>query len=309
MTTVDTPAMFSTREVPWMTLGKLVNRPQTAAEAMKIAGLGFTVSKRQAGYFDGEGAWRFSEHRVAIVRDDTGEDYEYVSPDYEVFQYSEAFDFMDAIRPLYVAAGPLKSGRQAFLVVEPERPTFTIGGDDKHEMFAILRTSHDRSRAIEVSLMALRGRCMNQLTLSSFGRGAEYRWSIPHTRSAREKLIEAQRVMTQIDKYTTEFQHLAERLMRSRPGENEVRPILAKYVTPWAKKQDEVLDTILHLWHEDTERVGFNDTSWGLINAVSEHFDWGRTRGTPESRFLNAVQGITHTTLNRVTKELLALAS
>lgn len=298
---------FSTREVPWMKLGKLVDTPQTAAEAMQMAGLDFTVSKQPAGYVDADGQWHRSDHRVAIVRDDTGELFEFVSPDYEIFQYAEAFDFMDAIRPHYVAAGSLKGGRQAFLVVEPERPSVTVGGDDRHDIFVVLRTSHDRSRAIEVALMPLRYRCMNQLTLRSFTGNARYRWSIPHTKSAREKLHQAQEAMAQLDEYTTEFQRLAERLMRSRPNEDEARKILKRYVTPWAKGQDEVLDTILHLWHENEEQVGFNDTSWGLVSAVSEYFDWGRSRGTPESRFLNAVQGITHTTLNSVARELLEL--
>lgn len=304
-----TGTAFSTREVPWMKLGRLEQTPKTAAEAMALTKLDFTVSKQPAGYFGADGQWHQSSHRVAIVRDGTGEDYEYVSPDYEIFQFSEAFDFMDTIDPHYVAAGPLKGGRQAFLVVQPGRSHFTVGGDDEHDLYAILRTSHDRSRAIEVTLMALRGRCMNQLTMNTFGRGAKYRWSIPHTRSAHQKLIEAQHVMAQADEYTVEFQHLAERLMRSRPEEDTVRPILAKYVTPWAKKQDEVLDTILHMWHADEDRVGFNDTSWGVVNAVSEYFDWGRSRGTPESRFLNALQGVTHNTVNRVTRELVALAA
>ena len=307
MTTVDT--QFSTREVPWMKLGKLEETPKTAAEAMALAKLDFTVSKQPAGYLGTDGKWHRSDHRVAVVRDDTGDAYEFVSPDYELFQYSEAFDFMDTIDPNIVAAGSLKGGRQAFMVVQPDHSSFTVGGDDSHDLYAILRTSHDRSRAIEVTLMALRHKCMNQLTLRSFSRDAKYRWSIPHTRSAREKLIQAQQVMVQLDAYTTEFQHLAERLMRSRPEEDTVRSILAKHVTPWAKKQDEVLDIILHLWHENEEQVGFNDTSWGVVSAVSEYFDWGRSRGTPESRFLNALQGVTHNTINRVTKELLELTA
>lgn len=300
---------FTTREVPWMKLGKLVDQPQTAAEAMQMANLDFTVSKLDAGFMTADGVWKPVVNRKAIVRDDTGEFFEFVSPEYEVFQYAEAFDFMDTIKPRYVAAGSLKGGRQAFLVVEPDRPSVTVGGDDKHDIFVVLRTSHDRSRAIEVALMPLRYRCMNQLTLRSFTSDAKYRWSISHTKSAREKLHQAQQVMAQLDEYTTEFQRLAERLMRSRPNEDEARKILKQYVTPWAKGQDEVIDTIIHSWRENVETVGFNDTSWGLVSAVSDYYDWGRSRGTPESRFLNAVQGITHTTLNNITRELVQLAA
>jgi len=301
--------VFTTREVPWMKLGKLVEQPQTAAEAMQMANLDFTVSKLDAGFMTADGVWKPVVNRKAIVRDDTKEFFEFVSPEYEIFQYAEAFDFMDTIKPRYVAAGSLKGGRQAFLVVEPDRPSVTVGGDDKHDIFVVLRTSHDRSRAIEVALMPLRYRCMNQLTLRSFTSDAKYRWSISHTKSAREKLHQAQQVMAQLDEYTTEFQRLAERLMRSRPNEDEARKILKQYVTPWAKGQDEVIDTIIHSWRENVETVGFNDTSWGLVSAVSDYYDWGRSRGTPESRFLNAVQGITHTTLNNITRELVQLAA
>lgn len=299
--------VFTTREVPWMKLGKLVEQPQTAAEAMQMANLDFTVSKLDAGFMTADGVWKPVGNRKAIVRDDTKEFFEFVSPEYEIFQYAEAFDFMDTIKPRYVAAGSLKGGRQAFLVVEPDRPSVTVGGDDKHDIFVVLRTSHDRSRAIEVALMPLRYRCMNQLTLRSFTSDAKYRWSISHTKSAREKLHQAQHVMAQLDEYTTEFQRLAERLMRSRPNEDEARKILKQYVTPRAKGQDEVIDIILHSWRDNVETVGFNDTAWGLVSAVSDYFDWGRSRGTPESRFLNAVQGITHTTLNNITRELVQL--
>lgn len=300
---------FTTREVPWMKIGPRVDEAKTAAEAMALAKLDFTVSKLPSGYQAEDGTWHAVDHRVAVRRDDTNEVFEFVSPDYEIFQFGEAFDFMDTISPKFVSAGSLKHGRQAFLVVEPERPEFTVGGDDRHDLYVILRTSHDRSRAIEVSLMALRNRCMNQLTLSTFanGRDVKYRWSITHTPSMRQKLLQAQHIMSQLDAYTTEFQRLAERLMRSRPEEETVRPILAKYIVPNAKKQDEVLDTILHLWHEDTERVGFNDTSWGVVNAVSEYYEWHRARGTSESKFVNALQGVTHNTVNRVTRELLEL--
>lgn len=301
--------VFTTREVPWMKLGKLVEQPQTAAEAMQMANLDFTVSKLDAGFMTADGVWKPVQNRKAVVRDDTREFFEFVSPEYEIFQYAEAFDFMDTIKPRYVAAGSLKGGRQAFLVVEPDRPSVTVGGDDKHDIFVVLRTSHDRSRAIEVALMPLRYRCMNQLTLRSFTSDAKYRWSISHTKSAREKLHQAQQVMAQLDEYATEFQRLAERLMRSRPNEDEARKILKQYVTPWAKGQDEVIDTIIHSWRENVETVGFNDTSWGLVSAVSDYYDWGRSRGTPESRFLNAVQGITHTTLNNITRELVQLAA
>lgn len=301
--------MFSTREVPWMKLGQLAETPKTAVEAMDMAGLNFTVAKQPAAYQDVNGEWQVSDNRVAVVREDINEFYEFVGKDYELYQYSEAFEFMDAINPHYVAAGALKGGKQAFLIVQPENSTVTPGGDDKHDMFVILRASHDRSRAVEVSLMPLRQKCMNQLALGSMTRGAEFRRAVPHSRNMRDKLIQAQHIMAQLDDYTAEFKKLAEHLMRSQPNENEAREILKKHVNPRAKKQEEVLDSILYMWHENEEVVGYNDTAWGLVNAVSEHYDWRRNLGTPESRFTGALQGQTFNALSRITRELVALAA
>lgn len=308
-TTSKTDTQFTTREVPWMKLGKIIDaEPKTATEAAELGGLNFTVSKRTAGWQDDAGEWHKSSlPRAAVVRDDTGEVFEYVSDDYRLLQYGEAFDFMDTISPRYVAAGALRGGRQGFVVVKPEIEI--APGGDKHEIFAVLRTSHDRSRAVEVMVMPLRDKCMNQLTLRSFAHGVKHRWSIPHTSTMEAKLKLAHESMAQLDEYSAAFTRLAERLMACRPEEATARQVLDKFIKNGGQNRDQVIDTIVSLWHSDEERVGYNDTAWGLVNATSEYFEWQKTRGTPESRFLQAIQGYHHVALNRVTQAMLQLAA
>lgn len=306
--------LFSAREVPWMKLGKLVEEPQTTEQAIQLAGLDFTVSKRPAGYMDEDGGTVWSSNRVATVRDDTGEAFEFVSSDYQVLQNREAFDFMDAVSPRFVAAGSLKGGRQVFMVVQPEGSMTTIApGGDEIEMYGILRTAHDRSRAVEISFMGLRGACMNQLPLRSFTRGAKYRWSIPHVSTMDDKLLQAHATMAQLDRYTEAFNRLAERLMLAHPTEGEARKIVrdALWFGGKDQKRDEITSEIIGLWHNDEDRVGYNDTAWGLVNAVSEYVEWHRRgrKDNTEARFLAAVQGGTHRALNQVVDQTLALAS
>jgi phage/plasmid-like protein (TIGR03299 family) len=309
--TVTIATEFSTREVPWMKIGKLEKKAKTAAQAAKMVGLDFTVSKRPAGFMDADGKTIWTENRVAVVRDDTEELFEYVGKDYEALQFGEAFDFMDAISPRFVAAGQLRGGRQGFMVVEPEVKIAPLG--DEHELFIVLRTSHDRSRALEVSIMSLRGKCMNQLTLSTFSKGAKQRWSIPHTTTMRDKMKEAQFTMAQLDKYTAAFNRLAEKLMLVHPTEKRARAILEDAVPHYlgGKGRPKVLDTIVDLWHNDEDRVGYNDTGWGLVNAASEFLEWHR-QGRPdntEARFMTALNGGTHKTLDRIARETLTLAA
>lgn len=321
MTSIDahgpSDVQFSTREVPWMKLGKLADNPLTAKKAAKLGGIDFTVSAkslafcRQDGVKDGTDlSW--IDDRVAIVRDDTGQPLSIVSAGYPILQYGEAFDFMDeAVNgsdTRYVAAGALRGGRQGFMVVRApdEFQKNILNGDDPHEFFVVLRTSHDRTRGCEVLVMPLRGRCMNQLTLQSFSKTAQNRWSVRHTSTMAEKLAEVKTSLSQLGQYTQRYAEVVERLSTIKLTETQAREVLLKVETQRAKTEDKI-DSILHLWNEG-ETVGYDGTGWGLVNAVSDYYDWGRSGGSPESRFLAALEGQTYKAVNRTAGLVLSRA-
>jgi phage/plasmid-like protein (TIGR03299 family) len=307
----DTDTMFSAREVPWMKLGKLVDEPVTAMAAAEMGGINFTVSQ-QPVYFSvkKEGAppkFTKVEGRKAIVRDDTGDWLSIVSKSYPVVQYGEAFDFMDTVSPHFVAAGGLRGGRQAFMVVRTPTGSFDPLGDDPHEMFATLRTSHDCSRAVEVMVMPLRQRCMNQLTLASFRKGVEHRWTVTHTGDVKSKLAAVNESMTRLTEYAAIYTDNVQRLVKTMVDTENATQILTR-VLPDRPRRAETIGKILINWQSRTETVGYAGTGWGLVNAVSEYFEWDRTGGSSESRFLAALQGQTHRAINKVTGQLLSRA-
>lgn len=299
-TTTNVDTQFSTREVPWMKLGKLADHALTAVAAAKAGGLDFTVSARDIYYLHG-GFETQPKNRKAIVRDDTGELFDVVSSDvYQVLQYSEAFDFMDTVDSRYVAAGALRGGRQGFLVVKAPFSLDVPG--DPHDLYAVLRTSHDRSRGIEVAVMPLRTLCMNQLTLSSFTKGVPHRWSIKHSHKMHAKLAEAKDSLSKLANYAGRFEALAQRLMEVKVDAAKADAVL-KAIIPARAKQGEVISKIITL--QDAAQVGFPGTGWGLVNAVSEYMDWSRAGGTAESRFLGALEGQTTKLLNKTVVHLL----
>ena len=298
-TTTDT--QFSTREVPWMKLGKLADGAKTASEAAKLGGLDFNVVLRDIAYVH-NGQPKTAPKRKAVIREDTGEFFDLVSDIYPPLQYSEAFEFMDTVDSRYVAAGALRGGRQGFMVVKAPFALDTLTDTDPHDLYAILRTSHDRSRGIEVAVMPLRERCMNQLTLSSFTKGVPHRWSIKHTYKMHEKLAEAKDTLAQLAAYGERFEKLVARLLDTPVDEAKATTVLDA-VLPTRAKKDEVIQKIITL--RDAEQVGFASTGWGLVNAVSEYFDWQRSGGTPESRFLGALEGQTTKAINKTVVHLL----
>lgn len=316
--------LFTDRKVPWMKLGEITDGAVKAKDAAAKSGLNFTVSLHDV-YFtcdtitdaDDEAqtekddldpeCLRKMTNRKIVVRDDTLEPLSIVSSGYPVLQYHEAFDFMDEINSQYVAAGSLKGGRQGFMVVRaPEDMQINVlDGGDPHDMFMVLRTSHDLTRAVEVTAMPLRGKCMNQLTLNSFASNVPHRWAIKHTSTMNAKLAEAQASIKHLNAYATRFNELAQRLASIKVNNEKATYLLTKHVLPpKAAKRDEVAATIIEKWH-NAPTVGWAGTGWGLVNAISEYYEWGRAGGSPESRFLAALEGQTHKAINKMALLLL----
>lgn len=315
---------FTDRTVPWMKLGKIEDTALTAAEAAKAGGLDFHVSLRDCYYgttvplFGSEDLTEVKHTKISnrkvVVRDDTEDPLGIVSAGYPVLQYRDAFDFMDTVvngkDTRYVAAGSLRGGKQGFMVVRaPDSMQVNVlDGKDPHEMFMVLRTSHDLTRAIEVMAMPLRGKCMNQLTLTSFAANVPHRWSIRHTSTMQAKLEDAAKSIAQLGAYADRFNELAKRLVAIKVTDEKCKYVLGKVVPKTSVKRDEVVDTIISKMHS-SPTVGWDGTGWGLVNAVSDHYDWGRSGGSPASRFLAALEGQTHKAINKTAAILLKTAA
>jgi phage/plasmid-like protein (TIGR03299 family) len=307
---------FTSRQAPWLKLGPQIDGDVNAAEAAKLGGLDFTVELRSAR-FDAlnENGSRTNvtvPQRKAIVRTDrfgVSSFIDFVSKDYEVVQYADAFTFMDDINPRYVAAGSMSDGKQGFIVAQlpdvSQIPLEINGVLDPHDYYVILRTSHDRSKAMEISLMPLRGLCMNQLALNSMTQSAPQRWSIKHIGNVQDKMVEAQRVLKVAPKYAEIFAAKARQLGSVSVTDEDSRSIL-KRVLPDKVKRDETIDAIMSTYHNDPT-VGFVGTGWGLANAVSTYYDWGRNDGTrtDQSKFTSGLTGDTAKFFNRTAQLLL----
>lgn len=314
---IDKTRMFTTRELPWMRLGTVIDDPHvTSAEAIKLAGLDFEVALdpiERVQVTTGEGGQVVARHtipdRFAVTRRDTGVTLDVVSQVYALVQNRQAFDFIDGISPKIVAAGELRGGRQAFMVVQ--HPTLTTldlnlaGQSDPHDLYALLRTSHDRSRGLEVAHMPLRGQCMNMIPLQSMTNDAPLRWSVRHVGDPMRKLAAAKTVMHRLEAYAESYARSTKLLVETDLLIDDARNVLDAVIrdTPTAT---EVRERIIETWRT-SDRVGFQGTGWGLTNAVSEYYQWGRESSsrTPQSRFIDVVDGETQRNVGRTARLLL----
>lgn len=287
---------FTSRSLPWLKLGAVIENEVNAKEAARLGGIDFEVETRPSA-FGSDTGWLKVPTREGLVRKDTNTFFDFVSTKYRIVQYAEAFRFMDEINPRYVAAGALNGGRQGFMVVQfPGYESFDpmpSGQPDPHELYVVLRTSHDRSKAIEVAVMPLRGLCMNQLSLPSLTRGAERKWSIKHVGDPAAKLKVAQNTLQRALRYAEVYQGMVQTLSSVPIGLEDVRHIVRR-VLPDRVKRNEQLAAIEAAFRS-SPHVSFNGTGWGLVNAVSEYFEHGRTSGsrTAQSRFTSGLDGDT----------------
>lgn len=320
--TDELTSSFSSRYLPWTKIGTVIDEENVdAARAAQLGGIDFEVELEPAGYYrhkadengNDVGEWVETGSRRAVVRKDTGDWFSYVSTDYRVVQYAEAFDFMDMINARYVAAGALSNGKQGFVVVQlPDhlRTDVEVNGvADPHDLYVVLQTSHDLSKGIHVAVMTLRHKCMNMLTIPALGSSVKQHWSIPHIGDPHAKLQQAQHTLTTAGEYQQIFERMVQQFASVTITPDDLRQIVRRVFPSRLKTVDQQADQIVDRFqHSETVGVGMN--GWGAINAVSDYMQWGRPTATrtAQSEFTSPLEGDTAKYVNRVAQLVMAHA-
>jgi hypothetical protein len=286
---------FTTRDLPWMKLGPRIDAAVPMEEATKLGGLNFDVELKPLVYRNGDRLVEIPSRR-AVIRTNPEMFFAVASDDYQPVQFSEAFSFLDEINPLVSSAGALSGGKKGFMVVQvpgAEKLSVEIDGEvDPHDMYVIVQTSHDLSKAIEIAVMPLRLKCMNMLGLPSLTRDAPQRWSIKHIGDVKRKM------------------HEARQLSSVRVDDDSINVVL-KMVLPDKPRREEQITAIKSAFHtSEFVSDGGGSNGWDLLNAVSEYFQWGRTTATrtPQSLFTSGINGDTYRAISRTSQLLLARA-
>jgi phage/plasmid-like protein (TIGR03299 family) len=198
---------FSVKEKAWHRLGQILDNYPTSAEAIKFAGLDYTVEKRKLFTFDTENQNGNPDSDIIIpeievpnyfatVRTDTEDVLGVVGKDYEVVQNRDAFSFFDSIVGgdgiQYETAGALGKGERIFITAK--LPDYIkVGKDDLIEQYLFLTTSHDGFGSITAAFTPIRIVCNNTLNAALHNQTNAVK--IRHTASAKERLEQAHQVM------------------------------------------------------------------------------------------------------------------
>jgi len=162
------------RQPAWHGLGVVLDRPPTSAEAIKAAGMDWSVLRRQL-YWVPEDAGLIERlkkqevpNRFALVRGTDERFLSVVSGDYEALQNTEAFGFFDPIvregLATYESAGVMCEGRKVWILARVSKPM--VVGRDELRPYLLLCNGHDGQTRVLVQPTPIRVVCNNTLQMS-----------------------------------------------------------------------------------------------------------------------------------------------
>ena len=262
--------MMYVREKPWHGLGTMVTEAPTSADALRFAGLDWTV--QQEPVYNARGGI-ISGYR-ANVRDSDRSVLGIVGDRYKVVQNADAFKFTDELirgEVRYETAGSLREGKQIWLLAKlPEKK---IAGDAV-EPYLCFTNAHDGSSGVKVCMTPVRVVCNNTLNVALST--AKRVWSMRHTESVHERLGEARDCLFHADKYMDALADYAETAAYTTLRDAELKEIL-----------DELFPVVEDAGEREKSKVKkikdefmvcyfapdihkFRGTAWGAINAMSD---------------------------------------
>jgi phage/plasmid-like protein (TIGR03299 family) len=291
-------SFFSVQEKAWHGLGQIVKDYPTSSEAIKHAGLDYSVEKRKLFTFDNENQNGNPDSDIIIpevevpnffatMRTDTDQVLGVVGKDYEIVQNVDAFNFFDAIVGgdgiQYETAGALGKGERIFITAK--LPGYIrVGNNDMTEKYLFLTTSHDGFGSITAAFTPIRIVCNN--TLNAALRNCTGSIKIRHTANAKDRLSEAHRVMGISNKLSDELEGIFNQWAKTRITDQQVQRLIQLAMVP----NKEVLQNI--------QDAKFDELSTAFNNVCDSVYEYALTS---PSQQLETAKGTVFGAYNAVT--------
>lgn len=266
-------------EAPWHGLGRQLDAPATAQEAITAAGLDYEVQMTPIATYDGLTV----EGRRAVVRYDRQEVLGVVSDRYVPVQNRQAFGFLDAVVAdgglRYHTAGALGKGEKVFLLAKLPHSIRVKNSDDLVDKYLLLSNAHDGSAALRVFFTPIRVVCQNTLsTAERQGRGQGV--SVLHKGNLEGKIREAQEVLGLARRFFDDAAAVIDRLAGHSPTSTQLAAYFQElYPDPQEGKDNaralKTRSDLQRLFEEGVghDQPGVKGTTWAAYNAVTEYVD------------------------------------
>lgn len=303
---IDT--MMYVREVPWHGCGVKVAEAPTSADALRLAGLDWTVEQRPV-YLE-NAAVPVPNYR-ANVRDRDGKVLGIVTDRYQVVQNADAFSWTDELiggDVRYETAGSLREGKKIWLLAK--MPAAKVAGDDV-EPYLCFSNTHDGSGAVKVCMTPVRVVCNNTLNLAL--NSAKRSWAMKHVGDMTAKLDEARRTLELADRYMMHLDGAALQLANVTVTDEKLEKILNEMfplkenATERQKNTVQAVKDEFMICYFMPDLAKFRGTGWGVVNAMADMVDHSKPRRDTgnyrENNWARIMDG--HELVDRVTAKVM----
>lgn len=277
--------MFSVREKPWHGLGTIVREAPTSADAIRLAGLDWTVVQEPI-YTNFN---KLVEGYRANVRSIDRKVLGVVSDRYKVVQNVDAFSFTDELLGKgvgYETAGSLQEGKKVWLLARLPKEYIIAG--ERISPYLVFSNTHDGSGSVKVAITPVRVVCNNTLNLALDT--ASRSFSMIHTGNIQDKIQEAKDTLFMAEKYMdclgTEFEQLRRQKVTDKQVKEYIELLLPMEKTPTqiqSKNTIHLREDMMRRYYDapDLQKIGNN--AYRFMNAVSDF----ATHGSPLRRTVN----------------------
>lgn len=269
----EVETMFSAREIPWHGLGTVVKEALNSEQAIKMAGLDWTVEKHAAR---DDVTGELIKEYMFTVRSTDNKVLGSVSPNrYQIVQNSDAFRFTDRLLGddvKYETAGSLYSGRKVWL--QAKLPEQTIVGDT-YVPYLVFTNSHDGTGSVRVAITPIRVVCNNTLNLALDH--ANRSWACNHRGNISENLHEASKTLGLTSRYMQELNKAMTEAKEIKVDEAKLERFVS-YLLPINKEDTkrktdhikEMRDDIILRWMLAPDLSETAKDGYRFLNAVSD---------------------------------------
>lgn len=290
----ENDSMLSVGEVPWHGLGTTLQvPPATAAEALQIAKLDWTVTKKAIYLEDGTQV-RITDDAAhdskkgsygAMVRDDTGDILGVVGPSYLPFQNAKMGELFDPLiqdgTVTIETCGSLFNGRRVWMLGRFGTEDMTIADGDVVRKYLLLAHGHDGSFAVRFGFTPIRVVCHNTLSFACKDEASRLVRCL-HTSNLANNLTTLRDAMVKADEVfeltAEQFRVLVSRGV-SRTDLREYARIIVEAEqsdSKWTASQRKSIGQIIGAATEGRGNNGQN--WWHAYNGVTEWLTWERGR-------------------------------
>lgn len=305
---------------PWHGLGNEVSEDISLEEFQKEAGLDWEVVKRPVEFHANDllAPNRVFKDKFVLARETDNKPFAVVSGRYKPVQPKEIFEFFDDLLTMHGmkmhTAGSLMNGRRIWCLAKTG-DVHKVLGTDRVDGYLLLSTSYDLTLSTLAQFTSVRVVCNN--TLQQALEDKSGRVVFPHIRD-----FDAGKVKHELGIGRDQWQAFTGAL-----------DLLAKTNLD-VDKANKVIDTVFELPEDPEKRMANSDrlhaqnvidlfktasfkgadltgqTSWGLLNSLTEYVDWRkRARGGQSGRLNNAWFGDGAKLKQTAMNELLKLAA